>query len=114
MENVTVKTLVNKKAKMRVYPLILVCQATGAVHDQVACDHSTTAFLVQWDHFVAVHGRPTKVVSDRGGQLISSDNAGKTDSLNWEQVEDREAERGTAWEFVPAVVSGGTNSPSHG
>ena len=47
------------------------------------------------------HGRPTEVVSDQGGQLTSSDNAGKTDSLNWEQVEDREAERGTAWEFVP-------------
>ena len=36
---------------------------------------------------MAVRGRPTKVVSDRGSQLISSDNTVKADSLNWEQGE---------------------------
>ena len=60
------------------------------------------AFLVQWDHFVAVHGRPSRVVSDRGSQLTSSDNTGKTNLLDWEEVVGREADRGTAWEFVPA------------
>ena len=101
MENVIVRMLGNKKAKMRVYPLILMCRATGTVHAQVACDHSTSAFLVQWDHFVAVHGKPTEVVSDLGGQPTFADNAGKADTLNWEQVQDREAEQGTALEFVP-------------
>ena len=101
MESVTVKLMVNERAKMEVYPLILVCQVTGAVHAQVAYDHSKSAFLDQWDHFVAVHGRPSKVVSDQGGQLTSSDNTGETNSLNWEQVEGQEAERETAWEFVP-------------
>ena len=57
MENVTVRTMGKKKAKMRVYPLILMCRAMGVVHAQVACGHSMSAFLVQWDHFVAIHGR---------------------------------------------------------
>ena len=87
MDSVTVKAMVNKRAKTEVYPLILVCQDTGAVYTQVAYDLSTNAFLIQWDHFVAVRGRPTKVVSARGSQLTSSENTGKTDLLNWEQVE---------------------------
>ena len=102
MGSVTVQAMVNKRARMKVYPLILVCQATGAVHTQVAHDYSTSAFLLQWDHFVAVRGRPTKVVSDRGSQLTSSNNTVKTDLINWEQVEGREARQETAWEFVPA------------
>ena len=101
MENVTVRMLEKKKAKMRVYPLILMCRSTGAVYAQVSCHHSMNTFLVQWDHFVAVHGRPTKVVSDTGGQPAFADNVGKADTLNWKQVREREAERGTAWEFVP-------------
>ena len=51
---------------------------------------------------MAVHDRPTGVVSDSGGQPTFTDNVDKADTLNWEQVWDQEAERGTAWEFVPA------------
>ena len=85
--------------EQEVCPLLLVCQDTGAVHTQVAYDYSTSALLVQWNHFVAEHGRPTKVVSDQGSQLTC---AGNTDLLNWNQVEDREAEQGTTWEFDSA------------
>ena len=93
MDSVTVKAMVNKRAKTEVYPLLLVCQDTGAVHTQVAYDYSTSAFLIQWDDFVAKRGRPIKVVSDRGSQLTSS---GNTDLLNWDPVEGQEAERETA------------------
>ena len=77
----------------------MVCQDSGAVHTQVAYGHSTSAFLTQWDYFVVKHGRPSEVVSDRGSQPTSSD---KTDLLNWEQIKGREAERATAWRFLPA------------
>ena len=58
------QAMVNKRAKTKVYPLLLVCQDTGAVHTQVVYDYSTSAFLIQWDDFVAKRGRPIKVVSD--------------------------------------------------
>ena len=96
------KALVNKRAEMKVYPLLLVCQSTGAVHTQVAHAYSTSVFMIQWNHFVKVRGRPTKVVSDQGSQLTSSDNTIKINSLNWEQVEGRGTRRKTDWEFVPA------------
>ena len=46
--------------------------------------------------------RPTKVVSDQGSQLISSDNSIKGYLLSWEQVQGQEARSKTTWEFVPA------------
>ena len=39
------------------------------------------------------------MVSDQGSQLTS---AGNIAVLNWDQVEERETERGTAWVFVAA------------
>ena len=75
-----VKALVGERTEMVVYPLLLLCQNTGAVHIQVAHDYSTSGFMIQWNQFVA-RGRPTKVMSDQGGQLTSSENSIKSDSL---------------------------------
>ena len=72
-------SMVDERAKTKVYPLLLLRLATRAVHTQVVYGYSTSAFLLQWDHFVAKQGRPTKVVSDRGNQLTSSDS-----TINWE------------------------------
>ena len=98
MDGVNVKAMVDKRAEAEVYPLLLVCQDTGAVHPEVAYGYSTGALLVQWDCFVVKRGRPSEVVSDRGSQLTSTDD---TDLLNWDQVQGGEAERGMAWKFFP-------------
>ena len=92
MDRVTVK------AKTEVYPLLTVCQDTGAVHTQVAYGRSTSAFLTQWDYFVVKRSRPAEVVSDRGIQPISSDD---TDLLNRDEIKGLEAEQATVWRFVP-------------
>ena len=41
-------------------------------------------------------------MSGQEGQLISSDDSLKSDSLSWEQVKKRDARRSIAWEFVTA------------
>jgi hypothetical protein len=103
-----VKAMVNKRAQMKVWPLLIVCQATGALHTEVAFDYSTDAFLNCWEHFAAVRGHPSKVVSDRGSQLTSSrnsvafTNADSPVSWDWAEVKARGARKGTTWEFVPA------------
>ena len=81
---------------------ILPCLATGAVHTRVVYSYSTSAFLLQWDHFVAEGGRPTKVVSDQGNRLTASDSAVKTELINWESVEGRETGQETTWEYAPS------------
>ena len=39
-----IKAMVNKRAHMKVWPLLFVCQSTGAVHVQVFHDSSTQGF----------------------------------------------------------------------
>ena len=91
-----VKALVGERAEMKVYPLLLVCQTTGAIHIQVAHDYSMSGFMIQWNQFVA-RGRPTKVMSDQGGPLTSSDNSIKSNLLSWEQVKKQNARRNITW-----------------
>ena len=97
------KAMVNKRAHMKVYPMVFVCQATGALHTEVAHNYSTAAFLLAYDHFTSRRGYPAKVFSDKGSQLTA---AGKVvafgDANTWDQVEEESAKQGTEWEFAPA------------
>ena len=104
-----VKDMVKKRCTMKVFPMVFVCQATGALHTGVMHDYSTSALLLQWDYFVAIRGVPALVVSDRGSQLTSSGNTiawggdAKQDGTRvWDEVEAAGARRGTRWQFVPA------------
>ena len=105
---VTVKAMVNKRATMKVWPILMVCQGTGAVHTQLCHDYGTQAFLLQWENFVALRGTPSLVVSDRGSQLTSATNyvtwAKKEDpsKWDWDSVSSKGSTQGTEWRFVPA------------
>ena len=69
---ILVRSMVNKRAHMKVWPILFVCQSTGALHIQVAHDYGKAAFLLQYDHFVALRDAPQKVVSDQGSQLTAA------------------------------------------
>ena len=102
-----VKGVVNKRSTMKVWPLLFVCQATGALHISLMHDYGTEAFILQYRSFVAIRGKPAKVTSDRGSQLTSKGNVVVTaaehpSNWGWQEVADRTAQEGTVWEFVPA------------
>ena len=103
-----VKGMVNGRMSMKVWPLVIVCRSTGAVHTQLMHNYGTEAFLLQWDNFVAIRGVPRKVVSDRGSQLTSADNyvtwkeSEDPAKWAWDEIEVRSAREGTVWEFVPS------------
>ena len=109
MGPILVRDMVNKRSSLKAYPILLVCQATGALHTEVAHNYSTDAFLLAYDHFTSVRGHPAKVVSDRGSQLTSKSNLiafeaqeKKLTGCSWEEVQHQGARRGTTWHFVPA------------
>ena len=93
---------------MKVWPLLFVCQATGAMHLEVMHDYGTEALQLQWDRFIALRGTPRKVVSNQGKQLTSSSNAAafsnkeNPESWNWKELQEAGAKAGTEWEFVAA------------
>ena len=102
-----VRAMTNKRATMKVWPIIFVCQTTGAVHAEVMHDYGTQAFLLQWSRFTAVRGVPGVAVSDCGSQLKSVKNtvaypeAQDPKHWNWDEVEAAGARGGTSWRFVP-------------
>ena len=103
-----VKAMVSSKAKMKVWPLLMVCQGTGAVHIQLMHTYGTEAFLLQWEQFHSIRGDPDPVVSDRGSQLTSSANyvtwtaTEDPTKWGWSDIEKSTARKGTIWKFVAA------------
>ena len=76
-----VTAMSNKRAQMKVWPLVIVCYATGAIQLLVMHDYSTSAFLLQWEFLVALRGHPKLVRSDRG----SHNNYVGRDQRDWSQ-----------------------------
>ena len=94
---------VNKRAHMKVYPMVFACQETGALHTEVAHEGSTAAFLLSYNHFTSSRGYPVKVFTGGGVQFTAAGNeVAFGDAKTWEQVEQECAKQGTAWEFAPA------------
>ena len=56
--HIEVKAMTNARSKMKTYPLVIGCLNTGAVAIQLMHAYSTAAFILQWEHFVAIRGRP--------------------------------------------------------
>ena len=71
---ITVHAMINKQSSMKTWLLLMVCQATGAVHTELMHDYGTSAFLLQWNWFTALRGDPTLAVSDCGSLLTSRKN----------------------------------------
>ena len=93
---------------MKVWPLLVACLATGAVHSAVMHNYGTSAFLLQWENFTALRGCPRLVWSDKGSQLTSAGNyitwTAREDPSNWgwDAISAQAARQGTTWKFVPA------------
>ena len=93
---------------MKVWPLIFVCQATGAIHLSIMHDCGTKALLLQYTGYISLRRKPAKIISDKGSQLTSSHNVvtfsdhKAPKNWGWSEVEQKTAQDGTNWEFVPA------------
>ena len=103
-----VKAMVNSRAKMKVWPLVVTCLSTGALKILVMHSYGTEALLLQWEHFTSQHGAPSVVYSDRGSQLTSATNYVKwtaqedPSKWEWDKVKGAAARQGADWRYVPA------------
>ena len=104
---ILVKSMIKKRDTMKVWPLLFVCQSTGAVHCKVMHGYGTQAFLLQWYRFTAIRGHPAVAVSNCGSQLTSARNTvafparEAPKNWDWDGVKHDGAGRGTVWRFVP-------------
>ena len=70
MAPVSVRAMVNSRASMKCWPVVVVCMQTGATHIMLAHNYGTEAFLLQWSGFTALRGHH-KLVIDRQGFSVS-------------------------------------------
>ena len=64
------------------------------------------SFLITYSRFVADHGPPALVVSDRGSQLVKAGSligeSAEPKAWDWEDISRKGAKSGTKWVFVEA------------
>ena len=69
---ITIKAMVNKRARIKVWVVIFVCLNTKAVSMELAPGYSTNDFMLAYSSYVSQRGEPGFVHSDRGTQLVSA------------------------------------------
>ena len=101
---ITIKAMVNKRARMKVWVVIFVCLNTKAVSMELAPGYSTNDFMLAYSSYVSQRGEPGFVHSDRGTQLVSAQKLLKDDlpNFDWSAIASSSTLRGTTWRFIPA------------
>ena len=69
---IKVKGAVNSRARMKCWVIVYICRSTKAVDLLATCGYDTQSFLLKPEEFVARHGSPNSIISDRGTQLLSA------------------------------------------
>ena len=100
----TVKGVVNQRARLKVWILVYTCRATKSVCLLATTGYSTSDFLCKHEEFVFRKGKPDSIVSDRGSQLVAAGIvlANKdlpVNRLDWQKV--TSVNSTTDWHFVP-------------
>ena len=103
------KGAVNSRAKKKCWIVVYCCRSTKAVCLLATCGYDTAGFLLKHEEFVANHGAPVSIVSDRGSQLVSAGRIlAEKESLadkespgkwNWQEITAKNS--ASSWEFVP-------------
>ena len=101
---ITVKAMVNKRARMKVWVVILLDLNAKAVNIELAPGYSTKDFMLAYSSHVSQRGDPAFVHSDRGSQLVSAQRLLNDDvpKYDWSGIASASAAKGTTWKFAPA------------
>ena len=93
----------NQALAGKVWVMIIICAASRAVHLELVEGYDTASFLEALDNFTSTRGKPSKIVADRGSQIVSADN---TIQSVWDVISETQARNHlcetTEWEFVPS------------
>ena len=95
---------VNKRSSKKVYGVIITDLVTCDVYIDIATDYSTESFMLVFRCFMAMHGYPKIIYSDRGNQLSCASDELKATAkdFDWERVESFGYDKGLTWKFSPA------------
>lgn len=100
-----VKSMVNKRASMKVWVVVFICLNVKAIKMYIAPGYSTEDFMIAYESHVSENGIPAFVYSDRGSQLT----AAKTEvcfevKYEWSVIANNASKQGTTWKFCPVAA----------
>ena len=100
---ILVKGEVNVRAHKKCWIIVYICRSTKAVCLLPTAGYDTESFLCRHREFVARHGRPRNIVSDRGTQLVKSGIiiAEKDSPKGWDWSSVVKQNAASSWQFVP-------------
>ena len=94
---------VSKRCRSKCWIIVYVCRSTKAVCLLPTAGYDTGSFLIRHEEFVARHGLPKSIVSDRGSNLVKSGiivaEKNSPSGWNWDDVVKKNY--ASTWEFVP-------------
>lgn len=95
------------RSHLKRYGVIFTCLATRAVHFEIAHSLNTDSFLAAFTRFCARRGRPDKVFSDNGTNLVSGDKELREMLNSWNQLQINDAmvQKQITWRFNPPHAS---------
>ena len=99
---ITVKSMTNKRATMKIWVVIFLCLNTKSVCMELSPGYSTADFLCAYDLHTSQHGAPGTVHSDRGSQLVAANKELCEHPLNydWDAIAAATSKDGTKWNFT--------------
>ena len=103
---VPIKTKTTRRTvTTKAWPVIIVCEVTGALHVELAENYSTSGFITCWTRFTAVRGAVLSVRTDMGSQLVSAgkqvtDEVGDLPNFDWKEIKSATASQGTVWKHA--------------
>ena len=100
---VLIRGEINKRSRAKAWIIVYTCRSTKAVCLLATSGYSTSDFLSKHAEFVARHGRPRSIVTDRGTNLVKGaiTLSEKEKPGNWDWSKVVQANSVSEWEFVP-------------
>ena len=98
-----VQTVKSGTQKM-VYPSLITCRNTTVFHTEVSTSYSTEDFMLQFNKFCDIRGKPSSVYTDMGSQLVKEQHlqgsGGK--GFRWNKIKEATAAQGIRWRHAPS------------
>ena len=96
-----------KRGTIKRYGAIFTCLTSRCVHIEKLDSLSTDSLLLAIDRFASRRGRPEKIVSDNGGNLVRSNAVISEEITRWNQaqIEQKLLQDGIEWKFNPPYAS---------
>ena len=95
---------VKSRVQRMVYPILITCLNTTALHTEVATSYSTEDFMLQFNKFCSIRGKPSWVYTDMGSQLVKAQSIEGSggQGFRWKEIEAATAANGIRWRHAPS------------